>query len=72
VTDLLWAGLLSAAGGVVVAGLGLEVWALRSARRGDTLSEFIRPWAHRHRGLFVAGCGLVVAVFSWLPGHILN
>lgn len=69
---VVWAGLLAAAGGAVVAGTGVEVWALRTRRRGDTLSEFVRPWAKQHRGLFLAVCGLLVATGLWLPGHVLN
>ncbi|MBC2903130.1 hypothetical protein [Streptomyces cupreus] len=71
-TDVLWAGLLSVTGGAVVVGLGLEAYALWSKRQGDTLSEFIRPWARQHRGLFVAVCGLLVGLGVWLPGHILG
>lgn len=70
--ELVWGGLLAAAGGAVAVGSVLEVRALWSRRSGDTLSEFIRPWAKRHRGLFLVLCGLLVAVGVWLPGHILG
>jgi hypothetical protein len=67
-----WGVLLAAAGVVVVVGAGFEAYALRTRRRGDTLSEFLRPWAKVHRGLFLAACGLLVALGVWLPPHILG
>ncbi|MFR9796852.1 hypothetical protein ACL02U_13230 [Streptomyces sp. MS06] len=69
---VVWNGLLIAAGVAVAAGAGVEAYALRTKRAGDTLSEHIRPWAKAHRGLFLALCGLLVAVGAWLPGHILG
>jgi hypothetical protein len=69
---VVWNGLLAAAGGTVVVGTGVEVYALRTRRAGDTLSEHIRPWAKQHRGLFLAACGLLVLAGTWLPGHILG
>ena len=69
---VVWNGLLAAAGGAVVVGTGVEVYALRRRRAGDTLSEHIRPWAKAHRGLFLAICGLLVGVGLWLPHHILG
>lgn len=69
---VVWNGLLAAAGGAVVVGTGVEVYALRTRRAGDTLSEHIRPWAKRHRGLFLAACGTLVVVGVWLPHHILG
>lgn len=67
-----WDVLLGVAAAVVLVGVGVEAWALRSRERGDTLSEHIRPWAKAHRGLFVALCGLLAAAGAWLPGHILG
>jgi len=69
---VVWNGLLAVAAGAVAVGTGFEVYALRTRRAGDTLSEHIRPWAKQHRGLFLAICGLLVAAGTWLPGHILN
>ena len=69
---VVWTSLLAAAGGAVVVGTGVEVYALRTRRQGDTLSEYIRPWAKAHRGVFLAVCGLLVFVGAWLPRHILN
>ena len=69
---VVWNGLLAAAGVAVAVGAGVEVYALRTRRAGDTLSEHIRPWAKAHRGLFLAVCGLLVAVGLWLPRHILG
>jgi hypothetical protein len=69
---VVWNGLLAAAGGAVVVGTGVEVYALRTKKPGDTLSEHIRPWARRHRGLFLAACGTLVILGVWLPGHILG
>jgi len=70
--DVVWNGLLAVAVGAVVVGTGVEVYALRTRRAGDTLSEHIRPWAKAHRGLFLAICGLLVAAGMWLPKHILG
>lgn len=70
--NVVWNGLLISAGGAVVVGAGFEAYALRSQEPGDTLSEHIRPWAKRHPGLFIAACGALVAVGTWLPGHILD
>lgn len=69
---VVWNGLLAVAAGAVVVGGGFEVYALRTKRAGDTLSEHIRPWAKAHRGLFLALCGLLVFVGGWLPHHILG
>ncbi len=69
---VVWDGLLGVAAGAVVVGSGVEVYALRSKQHGDTLSEHIRPWAKRHRGLFLATCGALVFVGLWLPKHILG
>lgn len=69
---VVWDGLLGVAGGAVVVGTGVEVYALRTKQRGDTLSEHIRPWAKQHRGLFLAACGLLVVAGTWLPHHILG
>jgi hypothetical protein len=70
--ETVWNVLLLAAGGTVAVGAAVELYALRSKMPGDTLSEHMRPWAKRHPGLFVAICGALVAVGSWLPGHILG
>lgn len=72
VTADVWGGLLAGAGVLVAVGLAVEGRALLDRRRGDTLSEFIRPWARRHRGVFLAVCGLLVGVGAWLPHHILG
>jgi hypothetical protein len=69
---VVWNGLLAVAGAAVAVGTGVEVYALRTRRAGDTLSEHIRPWAKRHRGLFLAACGALVFVGLWLPRHILG
>lgn len=69
---VVWGGLLAVAGAAIAAGTAVEVYALRTRRAGDTLSEYIRPWAKRHRGLFLAICGLLVLVGAWLPRHILG
>ena len=69
---VMWNGLLAVAAGAVAVGTGFEVYALRTRRAGDTLSEHIRPWAKAHRGLFLAVCGLLVFLGTWLPKHILG
>lgn len=69
---VVWNVLLLLAACAVIAGFMVEVYALRSRQRGDTLSEHMRPWAKRHSGLFIVLCGVLVAVGTWLPGHILN
>ncbi|MBW1598041.1 hypothetical protein [Streptomyces sp. JJ38] len=63
--NLIWGGLL-------LAGLVYEFLALRSTRRGDTLSERVRAWFRVHtrpgRALFaVAWTGFAV----WFLVHIL-
>lgn len=70
--DIVWNGLLIAAGSAVAVGAGVEGYALCTRQPGDTLSEHIRPWAKRHPGLFIALCGALVITGVWLPGHILN
>ena len=70
--DVVWNVLLFTAGLAIVAGTGVEAYALRSRQQGDTLSEHIRPWAKRHAGLFLVLCGVLVALGAWLPAHILN
>jgi hypothetical protein len=69
---VVWNGLLSAAGGAVAVGTGVEVYALRHRQSGGTLSEHIRPWAKEHRSLFLAACGTLVITGLWLPSHILG
>ncbi|MCZ7415122.1 MULTISPECIES: hypothetical protein [unclassified Streptomyces] len=63
--NLIWGGLL-------LAGLVYEILALRSTRRGDTLSERVRAWFRVHtrpgRALFaVAWTGFA----AWFLVHIL-
>lgn len=67
-----WTGLLTAAGTAVIAGAGVEAYALHRRRADDTLSAHIRPWAKKHPVKFIASCGLLVGVGLWLPEHILG
>ncbi|WKX70020.1 hypothetical protein [Streptomyces sp. XD-27] len=60
-------------GGLLVAGVVFEVWALNNGTSGDTLSERVRAWLRTHtrpgRALFaVAWTGFAV----WFLLHILN
>lgn len=64
--DLAW-------GGLILVGAAFETYALRNARRGDTLSESTRRWfrVHTKAGALVFGVGW--AVFSvWYGWHILS
>ncbi|SFD14566.1 hypothetical protein [Streptomyces aidingensis] len=72
VPEAVWGPLLAAVGAAVVVGAGFETRALISRRTGDTLSEFMRPWARRHPRTFIAACAALVAVGAWLPFHILG
>lgn len=64
--DVLWGGLLAA-------GALVEVWALRNATAGDTLSERVRAWFRTHtrpgRAVFAAGW---VTFATWFLFHILT
>ncbi|MFP3990642.1 hypothetical protein U9R90_24895 [Streptomyces sp. E11-3] len=64
--DIIWGGLLAA-------GAGFEVYALRNGREGDTLSERTRAWfrvrTRPGRAVFaVAWCGFA----AWFLIHILT
>jgi hypothetical protein len=67
-----WGPLLCVGGLLVLVGVVLEARALVSKRSGDTLSEYIRPWARRHPGVFVGAIGVVAGLLAWLPNHILG
>lgn len=48
-------------GSLIVAGAGFEVYALRTARQGDTLSESTRRWFRVH-----TKAGAVAFAVSWV------
>ena len=52
--DLVW-------GGLITAGAAFEVYALRNARQGDTLSESTRRWFRVH-----TKAGAVTFAVAWL------
>lgn len=52
--DAIWAGL-------ILAGASFEVYALRNAREGDTLSESTRRWFRVH-----TRAGAIVFTVSWV------
>jgi hypothetical protein len=60
-------------GGLILAGAAFEVYALRNAREGDTLSESVRRWFYVHTK---AGALVFTAAwigFSvWFLDHILS
>ena len=59
-------------GGLILAGAGFEVWALRNARRGDTLSESTRRWFRVHTKAGAIVFAVAWAAFSvWYAWHIL-
>jgi hypothetical protein len=47
-------------GGLILAGAGFEVYALRNARQGDTLSESTRRWFRVH-----TKAGAIVFAVAW-------
>jgi hypothetical protein len=64
--DVVW-------GGLILAGAGFEVYALRNAREGDTLSESTRRWfrVHTKAGAIVFAVGWV-GFSVWYLAHILG
>jgi hypothetical protein len=66
-----WAGLTAGLVLLLAAGAVLEVRALLSRRRGDTYSEWLRPWAKRHPVVLLAVVGVLLGILTWLPGHLL-
>ncbi|MFD8233984.1 hypothetical protein ACFV20_19150 [Streptomyces sp. NPDC059696] len=60
-------------GGLILAGAAFEVYALRNAREGDTLSESTRRWFRVHtkagKVLFVVGW---VGFSVWFLDHIVG
>jgi hypothetical protein len=64
--DVVW-------GGLIVAGAAFEVYALRNAREGDTLSESTRRWfrVHTRAGALVFAAGWV-GFSVWYLDHILR
>lgn len=64
--DIVWGGLLAI-------GAGVEIWALRNGKPGDTLSERTRYWFHVKSPVGRAVFGVVWVVFSvWFLLHILG
>lgn len=77
VPEILWVMWLV----VALAGFAsLEIWALMSHKRGDTLSERLRQWFQiENDGQWVKaeriGLGVLLVfmlIGIWLPGHIFN
>lgn len=64
--DFVWGGLL-------LAGAAFEVYALRNAREGDTLSESVRRWfmVHTKAGALVFAVAWL-AFSAWFLKHILS
>lgn len=64
--DVVWGGLL-------LAGAGFEVYALRTARQGDTLSESTRRWFRVHTRAGKVGFAVAWTGFGvWYLDHILR
>lgn len=64
--DVVWGGLLAA-------GAGVEVWALRNGRPRDTLSERTRAWFRvRTRPGAVVFAVVWCAFAAWFLVHILS
>ncbi|PZT70210.1 hypothetical protein DN402_31845 [Streptomyces sp. SW4] len=60
-------------GGLLTAGAAFEVWALRNATSGDTLSESTRRWFRVHtRAGAVVFAGLWTGFAVWFLAHILG
>ncbi|MBA4865899.1 hypothetical protein H1V43_32055 [Streptomyces sp. PSKA54] len=60
-------------GGLLVAGAGVEAWALRNGRSGDTLSERTRSWFRvRTPAGRVTFAVVWVAFASWFLVHIVG
>lgn len=60
-------------GGLILAGAGFEVYALRNARAGDTLSESTRRWFRVHTKAGAVVFAVSWAAFSlWYGWHILS
>lgn len=69
---VVWGVLTAVGAGLLAVWAGFEARGVWSRRRGDTYSEWMRPWARRHPVVFGLLCGVVVGVGTWLPGHILG
>jgi hypothetical protein len=60
-------------GGFLAAGAGVEVWALRNGRPGDTLSERTRSWFRvRTRAGALVFAVAWCAFAAWFLVHILT
>jgi hypothetical protein len=60
-------------GGLILAGAAFEVYALKNARAGDTLSESTRRWFRVHTKAGAAAFIIAWASFSvWFGWHILQ
>lgn len=63
--DLIWGGLL-------LIGAVIEIWALRTAKAGDTLSESTRRWFRVNTPVGSAVFGVAWVIFSvWFLVHIV-
>lgn len=63
--DAVWGGLLAA-------GAAVEIWALRSGRAGDTLSETTRRWARVRTPAGAVVFAVAWSAFAvWFLFHIL-
>ncbi|MFD1657012.1 hypothetical protein ACFSL4_01860 [Streptomyces caeni] len=64
--DVVWGGLLAV-------GAGVEVWALRNSRPGDTLSERVRAWFRVRTRPGAAVFAVAWTAFAaWFLVHILG
>ena len=60
-------------GGLILAGAGFEVYALRNARQGDTLSESTRRWFRVHTKAGAVCFAVAWTGFGiWYLDHILS